>query len=75
MVGSLTGAVASQRVTEARKGFLTPYGNRSGSVFAQESLTVRPTSRTDAKAGESDPIPPRGWGIAQRIKVTPGITG
>ena len=25
--------------------------------------------------GESDPVVPRGWAIAQRIKVTPGITG
>ena len=28
MVGSLTGAVASQRVTEARDGGLKPVGNR-----------------------------------------------
>ena len=28
MVGSLTGAVASQRVTEARDGWLNPVGNR-----------------------------------------------
>ena len=28
MVGSLTGAVASQRVTEARDGRLRPVGNR-----------------------------------------------
>ena len=28
MVGSLTGAVASQRVTEARDGKLRPVGNR-----------------------------------------------
>ena len=28
LVGSLTGAVASQRVTEAPKGFLGPDGNR-----------------------------------------------
>ena len=36
---------------------------------------MRPTSRTDAKAGPSDPIVPNGRAIAQRIKVTPGITG
>ena len=29
LVGSLTGAVASQRVTEAPKGHLRPDGNRS----------------------------------------------
>ena len=28
MVGSLTGAVASERVTEAREGGLRPVGNR-----------------------------------------------
>ena len=36
---------------------------------------MRPTSRADAKAGPSDPIVPSGRAIAQRIKVTPGITG
>ena len=75
LVGSLTGAVASKRVTEARNGWLTTDGNRSGRVFAQASLTVRHTSRTGTKVGENDPVSPRGWGIAQRIKVTPGITG
>ena len=29
LVGSLTGAVASQRVTEARDGSLSPIGNRA----------------------------------------------
>ena len=29
MVGSLTGVVASKRVTEASKGTLRPIGNRS----------------------------------------------
>jgi Family of unknown function (DUF6467) len=29
MVGSLTGAVASQSVTEAREGRLSPVGNRT----------------------------------------------
>jgi Family of unknown function (DUF6467) len=29
LVGSLTGAVASKKVTEARKGSLRPDGNRS----------------------------------------------
>ena len=73
--GSLTGAVASQRVTEARKGSLRPIGNRSKSVKAEASLTVRPTGRTGAKAGLSDPVIPHGRVIAQRIKGTPGITG
>ena len=34
MVGSLTGAVASQRVAEAFKGRLTTDGNRSDSANA-----------------------------------------
>ncbi len=34
MVGSLTGVVASKRVTEASKGTLRPIGNRSKSVMA-----------------------------------------
>ena len=34
LVGSLTGAVASQRVTEARDGGLKPVGNRLLSAMA-----------------------------------------
>ena len=74
-VGSLTGAVASQRVTEAPKGVLSMVGNHAQSVKAQERLTVRHTSRADAKAGLSDPAVPNGRAVAQRIKGTPGITG
>jgi len=36
---------------------------------------VRPTSRSGAKAGHSDPVFLNGRDIAQRIKGTPGITG
>jgi hypothetical protein len=75
LAGSLTGAVASQRVTEAPKGSLSLVGNQVASVRAQGSLTVRPTGRADAKAGPSDPAPPYGRGVAQRLKGTPGITG
>ena len=75
MVGSLTGAVASQNVTEAPKGTLSPVGNRVPSASAQGCLTVRQTSRTGAKAGLSDPVVLDGKAIAQRIKGTPGITG
>ena len=73
--GSLTGAVASQIVTEARNGSLRPGGNRLKSVNAQGSLTARPTSRADAKAGVSDPAVVYGNAVAQRIKGTLGITG
>jgi hypothetical protein len=75
LVGSLTGAVASQSVTEAREGSLSPFGNRASSAMAQGSLTARPTGRAGAKAGHSDPVVPDGRAIAQRIKGTPGITG
>ncbi len=37
MVGSLTGAVASQKVTEAPKGSLNLVGNQVASVSAQGS--------------------------------------
>jgi Family of unknown function (DUF6467) len=75
MVGSLTGAVASQIVTEARDGGLRAVGNRSLSAMAEARLTVRLTSRTETKVGHSDPVVPSGWAIAQRIKGTLGITG
>ena len=54
-VGSLTGAVASQSVTEAPKGSLSLVGHQASSAKAQGSLTARPTSRAGAKAGLSDP--------------------
>jgi hypothetical protein len=73
--GSLTGAVASQNVTEAREGSLSLFGNQATSAKAEGSLTARPTSRADAKAGLSDPVVLYGRAIAQRIKGTPGITG
>ena len=75
LVGSLTGAVASQRVTEARKGSLSLIGNQAASVMAQESLTARLTSRAGGKPGHSDPVVLNGRAIAQRIKGTLGITG
>ena len=75
LVGSLTGAVASQNVTEAPKGSLSLVGNQVSSVSAQGSLTVRVTARAGTKVGTSDPAPASGSGVAQRIKGTPGITG
>ena len=72
---SLPGAGASERVTEAYKGWLSTDGNRGESTFAQASLTVRLTGRAEWKHGESDPDIPRGRVSAQRIKATPGITG
>ena len=81
MVGSLTGVVASKRVTEAFKGSLSTLGNRAqvgnraSSAMAEGGSTARQTSRTGAKAGHSDPAVPDGRAVAQRIKGTPGITG
>ena len=43
--------------------------------MAKAGLTVRLTSRADAKAGHSDPVVLSGRAIAQRLKGTPGITG
>ena len=75
MVGSLTGAVASQRVTEALDGRLNPVGNRMVSAMAKACLTARSTDQAETKVGHSDPVIPCGRVIAQRIKGTPGITG
>ncbi len=75
LVGSLTGAVASQNVTEAPKGSLNLVGNQVLSASTQGSLTVRLTGRAGTKVGTSDPAPASGSGVAQRIKGTPGITG
>ena len=74
-VGSLTGAVASERVTEAPKGSLSAAGNRAKSVKAEGSLTASQTRRAGTKVGLSDPVVPSGRAIAQRIKATLGITG
>ena len=63
-VGSLTGAVASQRVTEALKGTLRMVGNHSARVNAEECLTARPTSRAGTKVGISDPAVQNGMAVA-----------
>ena len=56
VVGSLTGAVSSQRVTEEHKGTLSTVGHRATSVKVEGCLTARLTSRAGAKAGLSDPV-------------------
>src|SRR5574344_1508359 len=75
LVGSLTGVVASKRVTEASQGPLSANGNRAARAVAKAGLTGRQTSRAGTKGGQSDPVVPHGRAIAQRIKGTPGITG
>ena len=75
LAGSVTGTVASQRVTVASKGSASVVGNRAKSVKAEGSLTARHTGRAGTKVGLSDPVVPSGRAIAQRINATPGITG
>ena len=75
MVGSLTGAVSSQSVTEEYEGTLGTVGNRAGRAMAQGCLTARRTCRAGTKVGHSDPVILYGRVIAQRIKGTLGITG
>ncbi len=54
MMGSLTGAVSSQRVTEEHKGTLGTVGHRTKSVKAKGCLTARVTARAGTKVGPSD---------------------
>ena len=75
LAGSLTGAVASERVSEALKGSLRMVGNHSKSAKAEGSLTATPTGGAGRKLGLSDPVVLSGNAIAQRIKATLGITG
>ena len=75
VVGSLTGAVSSQRVTEEYEGALMTVGHRQVSIMVQARLTARLTSRAGTKVGHSDPAILYGRVVAQRIKGTPGITG
>ena len=75
MVGSLTGAVSSQIVTEEYEGILGTVGHRTDSAMAKGCLTARLTSRAGTKVGLSDPAVESGIAVAQRIKGTPGITG
>ena len=66
VVGSLTGAVSSQRVTEEHEGALITVGNREVSVKAQARLTASLTRRAGTKVGLSDPVVLYGRAIAQR---------
>ena len=75
VVGSLTGAVSSQRVTEEYEGTLSMVGNHAMSAKVEVCLTARLTRRAGTKVGLSDPVVLYGRAIAQRIKGTPGITG
>ena len=74
-MGSLTGTVASESVTEAPKGSLRMDGNHWKSAKAEGSLTATPTGGAGTKVGLSDPAALSGKAVAQRIKATSGITG
>ena len=63
-MGSLTGAVASERVTEAPKGTLRMDGNHSKSAKAEGCLTARVTIRAETKVGLSDPAVLSGKAVA-----------
>ena len=72
LAGSLTGAVASERVSEALKGSLRMVGNHSKSAKAEGSLTARPTSRAGTKVGLSDPVVSEWKGHRSTDKSYPG---
>ena len=55
-MGSLTGAVASERVSEAPKGSLRMDGKHSKSAKAEGSLSATATGGDGAKVGLSDPV-------------------
>ena len=71
----MTGAVASERVSEALKGPFRMVGNHPESAKAEGGLTATPTGGAGRKLGLSDPVVLSGNAIAQRIKATLGITG
>ena len=56
LAGSLTGAVASERVSEALKGPFRLVGIHSKTAKAEGSLTVTPAGRAGTKIGLSDPV-------------------
>ena len=56
LAGSLTGAVASERVSEALKGPFRMVGNHSESAKAEGGLTATPTGGAGTKVGLSDPV-------------------
>ena len=68
----MTGAVASQSVTEAPKGSLSAARNRAQSAKAEGSLTASRTGRAGTKVGLSDPVASRWKGHRSTDKSYPG---
>ena len=60
----MTGAVASQRVTEAPNGPLRRDGHPPVSAKAEGGLTASRTGRAETKVGLSDPTVPGGRAVA-----------
>ena len=56
LAGSLIGAVASEKVSEALKGLLRMVGNHSQSAKAEGGLTATPSGGAGTKVGLSDPV-------------------
>ncbi len=56
VVGSFSGALPSQIVTEGSQGQLGANGNRADSAMAKVGLTERRRCRSDAKAEHSEPM-------------------
>ncbi len=71
-MGSFTGAVPCQRVTQGYKGWLSTDGHRAVSTKAKASLTATLTGEAGAKAGLSDPPIRHGCGRSLTDKSYPG---
>ena len=74
-MGSLTGAVSSQRVTEEHEGWLILVGHQEVECNGISQQLRDGQVEQSTKVGHSDPVVLNGRAIAQRIKGTPGITG
>ncbi len=54
-MGSFTGAVPCQSVTQGYKGWLVTDGNRNVTIKGEASLTATPKGEAGTKVGLSDP--------------------
>ena len=72
---SLSGALASQKVTEAFKGRLSTDGNRTCRTKPQAGFIARRICRAVGKPELSEPTDFTRKSEDHQPKVTPGITG
>ena len=56
VVGSFSGALPSQKITEGSQGQLGANGNRADSAMAKVGLTVRRKCQADTKVEHSEPM-------------------